>query len=135
MPIAPSGAVLRVARPSDDIQALLHFYCKGLGLRLLASFTDHDGFDGVILGHESVPYHLEFTRMHGHHAGKAPSRDHLLVFYLPRRAEWVQAIEAMQQAGFEPVPSCNPYWDREGATFEDPDGYRVVLQNARWHAA
>ncbi len=27
----------------------------------------------------------------------------------------------------------NPYWDKLGRTFEDPDGYRVVLQNADWH--
>jgi hypothetical protein len=37
-------------------------------------------------------------------------------------------------AGYEPVPSFNPYWDRAGRTFEDPDGYRVVLQNAPWSA-
>lgn len=28
----------------------------------------------------------------------------------------------------------NPYWDRLGLTFEDPDGDRVVLQNAAWGA-
>jgi len=26
----------------------------------------------------------------------------------------------------------NPYWDRCGLTFEDPDGYRVVLQRENW---
>jgi hypothetical protein len=31
-----------------------------------------------------------------------------------------------------PVPSANPYWDRKGRTFEDVDGYRVVLQNDVW---
>jgi hypothetical protein len=30
------------------------------------------------------------------------------------------------------VQSFNPYWDQHGKTFEDPDGYRVVLQNAAW---
>ncbi len=38
----------------------------------------------------------------------------------------------MRVPGFEPVPAFNPYWDRNGATFEDPDGYRVLLQNAPW---
>lgn len=28
------------------------------------------------------------------------------------------------------VVSFYPYWDKQGKTFEDPDGYRVVLQNA-----
>ena len=26
----------------------------------------------------------------------------------------------------------NPHRDRQGKTFEDEDGYRVVLQNADW---
>ena len=34
--------------------------------------------------------------------------------------------------GFDPVPAFNPYWDRAGLTFEDPDGYRTVLQHAAW---
>jgi hypothetical protein len=38
----------------------------------------------------------------------------------------------MRAAGFAPVASFKPYWDRQGVTFEDPDGYRVVLQNAAW---
>jgi Questin oxidase-like len=33
---------------------------------------------------------------------------------------------------FESVKAFNPYWDRNGKTFEDPDGYRVVLQHANW---
>ena len=35
-------------------------------------------------------------------------------------------------AGFQAVSSSNPYWERAGRTFEDPEGYRVVLQNAQW---
>ena len=38
----------------------------------------------------------------------------------------------MIEAGFRPVPSYNPYWDQYGKTFEDPDGYRVVLANRTW---
>jgi hypothetical protein len=38
----------------------------------------------------------------------------------------------MAKAGFAPVESFNPFWDRDGLTFEDPDGYRAVLQNAAW---
>ena len=41
----------------------------------------------------------------------------------------------MQAAGFKVVPSFNPYWDPRGRTFEDPDGYRTVLQQAAWLAA
>lgn len=123
---------LRIARPSDDLDALIPFYRDGLGLEVIASFKDHDGFDGIMFGARDAPYHFEFTRSAHHEAGKAPSMDHLAVFYLPDATDWMQAIERMRQAGFAPVASCNPYWDANGKTFEDPDGYRVVLQNAAW---
>ena len=126
------SATLRVARPSDNLEALLPFYRDGLGLTVLYRFEDHDGFDGVMLGAPGAPYHLEFTRARGHAAGRAPTPDNLLVFYLPDDAEWAVAIERMRSAGFEPVRAFNPYWDRGGRTFEDPDGYRVVLQHDRW---
>ena len=125
-------ATLRVARPSDDLEALLRFYRDGLGFAVLDRFTDHDGFDGIMLGHAGAPYHLEFTAQRGHRAGRAPNEDHLLVFYLPDAALWRAAVERMRVAGFAPVLSCNPYWDRDGVTFEDPDGYRIVLQHAAW---
>ena len=123
---------LRVARPSDDLDALLRFYRKGLGLTLLYRFQNHEGFDGIMLGHPGAPYHFEFTRAHGHKAGRASTQDNLLVFYLPDAAEWSAAVRRMREAGFDPVPSFNPYWDRGGATFEDPDGYRVVFYQAAW---
>lgn len=125
-------AILRVARPTDDLERLLPFYCDGLGLRVLYRFTDHDGFDGIMLGWDGAPYHLEFTRAHGHTAGRAPTLDNLLVFYLPERIAWEAAVARMRTAGFESVVAFNPYWDRSGATFEDPDGYRVVLQQGNW---
>ncbi|WP_371418616.1 hypothetical protein [Acidisoma sp. S159] len=33
--------------------------------------------------------------------------------------------------GFPAVASFNPYWDQLGRTYEDPDGYRVVIQTPR----
>ncbi|HZH26288.1 MAG TPA: VOC family protein [Azospirillaceae bacterium] len=123
---------LRVARPTDRLDEVVSFYRDGLGLEILASFENHDGFDGVMLGHPNAPYHLEFTRHHGHTAGRAPTQDNLLVFYLPERAAWEDAVSRMKNHGHAPVPSYNPYWDRHGVTFEDPDGYRVVLQNTSW---
>jgi catechol 2,3-dioxygenase-like lactoylglutathione lyase family enzyme len=123
---------LRVARPTDDLEALLRFYQRGLGFEILYRFEDHDGFDGVMLGHAGAPYHFEFTRAHGHAAGRAPTPDNLLVFYFPQAEDWQAAVARMRSAGFDPVAAFNPYWDRAGATFEDPDGYRIVLQRAAW---
>ena len=126
--------VLRVARASDDLDALLPFYRDGLGLELLYRFENHEGFDGVMLGKPGAPYHFEFTRAHGHVAGRAPTRDNLLVFYIPEKEEWRRAVDRMLAAGFSAASSFNPYWEREGVTFEDPDGYRIVLQCDLWSA-
>lgn len=123
---------LRVARPTDDLDAVVRFYGDGLGMEILFSFRDHDGFDGVMLGHPGAPYHLEFTRAAGHVAGRAPSQDNLLVFYLPDDAQWASAVARMEAAGYQAVPAFNPYWDVRGRTFEDPDGYRVVFERAAW---
>jgi hypothetical protein len=41
----------------------------------------------------------------------------------------------MTAAGFGPVRSLNPYWDAHGSTFEDFEGYRVVLYNRSWGSA
>jgi catechol 2,3-dioxygenase-like lactoylglutathione lyase family enzyme len=136
MDIAPdlAAAHLRVARPTDDLDAVVRFYRDGLGFDVLYRFADHDGFDGAMLGRAGTAYHLEFTRKAGHAAGRAPSDDNLLVFYLPDASEWHAAVARLGAAGFAAVPAFNPYWDVRGKTFADPDGYRVVLQNENWPA-
>jgi catechol 2,3-dioxygenase-like lactoylglutathione lyase family enzyme len=129
---SPGDAVLRVARPTDRLEAVVRFYTQGLGLRVLGSFEGHRGFDGVMLGGPGARYHLEFTCRRGHSVGRAPNPEHLLVFYLPDEGQWRAALERMRRAGHDAVPSLNPYWDERGRTYEDPDGYRVVLYNGSW---
>jgi catechol 2,3-dioxygenase-like lactoylglutathione lyase family enzyme len=124
--------VIRVARPTDRLDQIVRFFTDGLGFQILYRFENHEGFDGVMVGIPGEPYHLEFTQQRGHVVGRAPTQDNLLVFYLPDRQEWQGAIDRMKVTGYQPVKSYNPYWDRTGATFEDPDGYRVVLQNEVW---
>jgi uncharacterized glyoxalase superfamily protein PhnB len=125
---------LRVARPTDNVEALLPFYRDGLGLEILYQFAGHDGFDGIMFGRRGSPYHFEFTKAHGHVAGRSPTQDNLLIFYLPAIEEWQAAVDRLAAAGFPAVPAFNTYWDQQGRTFEDPDGYRVVIQNAAWTA-
>jgi catechol 2,3-dioxygenase-like lactoylglutathione lyase family enzyme len=126
------NAHLRVARPTDQLGEVVKFYRDGLGFDVLFQFANHDGFDGVMLGHKDAPYHLEFTRQRGHASGKAPTQENLLVFYLPDRDEWQRAVERLEEHGHTSTRSFNPYWDKGGMTFEDPDGYRVVLFNGSW---
>ena len=128
----PKNSILRIARPSDNLVVISRMYIEGLGFNLLGEFFDHQGFNGAIIGHPEHAYHLEFTQHNGVSAGRAPTQDNLLVFYIADQQEWSRACEQMLSAGFNSVSSYNPYWDAVGRTFEDVDGYRVVLQNREW---
>jgi len=41
---------------------------------------------------------------------------------------------ACERVGAEPVEPANPYWERNGVTIADPDGFRVVLVPRAWTA-
>lgn len=107
-------------------------YSRGLGLRILGSFQNHDGFDGVMLGAPEAGYHFEFTRSRHHPVPPSPTVEDLAVFYIPAAAEWRDTCAHMAAAGFRQVAAFNPYWEARGRTYEDPDGYRVVLEQAAW---
>jgi hypothetical protein len=126
------SAVMRVARPTNRLDKITSMYISGLGFQLIGSFKDHDGFNGSIIGHPNHTYHLEFTHHCGTKVGNAPSKDNLLVFYIPNTTEWTVNCQAMEKAGFKHIQSYNNYWDSSGKTFEDLDGYRVVLQRSEW---
>lgn len=128
-PLPRRQILMRVARPTDNLDEIVRMYRDGLRLDILGRFNDHDGFDGVILGKWDLGYQIEFTHQRDHSAGRAPTLDNLLVFYFPTQSSWSSTCEAMIKAGFKPVASWNPYWNAKGRTFEDPDGYRVVIQN------
>ena len=123
---------LRIARPVTDLARSVEMYRRGLGLTILDSFKDHDGFDGAMLGDPRSRYHLEFTRCHAHGVTPTPTAEDLLVLYIPDATEWQASCNNMRAAGFRQVASFNPYWDARGRTYEDPDGYRTVLQRAEW---
>ena len=123
---------IRIARPVRDLARTESMYCRGLGLRVVGRFENHDGFDGVMLGLKGSSYHFEFTHCRIHPIAPAPTLEDLLVFYVPAAAEWQTACASMLAAGFKQVPPFNPYWEKRGRTYEDPDGYRIVLQQAEW---
>ena len=130
--IRPMLAHLRIARATAHLDEVLRFYRDGLGFELVGEFHDHEGFDGVMLGHVGAAYHLEFTRERGGLAAPAPSPENLLVFYLEDAKSYQAAITRLESLGNVPVPSHNPFWDRNGRTYADADGYRVVLYHGAW---
>src|SRR4051794_37879631 len=54
------------------------------------------------------------------------------VIAAPSGSTFEEAIERIVSNGIGSVKSTNPYWDENGVTFEDPDGYRTVLHNGAW---
>jgi catechol 2,3-dioxygenase-like lactoylglutathione lyase family enzyme len=119
---------LRIARHTERLDEVVAFYRDGIGLTEIGGFRDHDGYDGVFLGVPGTGAHLELTGG-GEHGAPQPHPESLLVFYLGDEAE-VQKVAA--RLGADPVPPANPYWVEHGLTFEDPDGFAVVLVPERW---
>ena len=123
---------MRIARPVTDLVRACTMYSQGLELQRIADFTDHAGFSGIMVGRPELAWHIEFTHCHDHPRQPAPTDEDLLVLYYPDKAAWQQACARMTAAGFRTMRSFNPYWDTNGKTFVDDDGYRVVLQNRDW---
>lgn len=119
---------LRVARHTDQLDEVVAFYRDRLGLTEVGRFRDHDGYSGVFLEVPGTAAHLEFTAG-GRHAAPLPHPDSLLVLYLGNDAAVAEAAERLDA---DPVAPGNPYWAAHGLTFEDPDGFRVVLVPERW---
>jgi catechol 2,3-dioxygenase-like lactoylglutathione lyase family enzyme len=119
---------LRVARHTERLQEVVGFYRDGIGLTQIGGFRGHDGYDGVFLAVPGTGAHLELTNGGGQGA-PAPHPGSLLVFYLGDEAT-VQTVAA--RLGVDPVRPANPYWVEHGLTFQDPDGFRVVLVPEPW---
>lgn len=120
-------AQVRIARPTNQLAAVVNFYRDGLGLQELTRFEGHTGFTEVILGLPGFNYHLEFTQHQDGNPGDAPSEDNLLVFYIPDTTAIEKIVQRLATMGYTAVPPFNPYWAKGGITIPDPDGWRVVL--------
>lgn len=121
---------MRVGRPTDNLLEITKMYVAGLGFEVIGGFDGHGDFSGRMVGHPKHSYHLEFTTHKTEKAGRAPTLENLLVFYIPDEVQFAAAIDRMSTSGFKKVKSFNPYWEGAAQTFEDLDGYRVVISNA-----
>ncbi len=121
------GIEVRVARPTDKLPEVLAFYRDGLGLPVIGHFEGHAGYSGVMLGLPDSRCHLEFTHLAQGSPCPAPTKDNLLVLYMPDLQAHEVAVARLKAQGHNPVKPENPYWEERCFTFEDPDGWRVVL--------
>jgi Glyoxalase/Bleomycin resistance protein/Dioxygenase superfamily len=129
MPTSPTA--VRIARPTGALEPVRSFYEDTVGFTVLWSFTDHDGFDGVIFGLPGEAVQLEIVRS-PHGDVPAPTNEDALVLYFDDDGQRTELLDRLRQAGVVEVapddPSLNPYWPRAGArTFVDPDGYRLIV--------
>jgi catechol 2,3-dioxygenase-like lactoylglutathione lyase family enzyme len=128
-----SLVAMRVARPTADLDRIRSFYEHVVGLPLLWSFVDHDGFDGAIFGLPDERAQLEIVRS-PHGDVPAPTNEDVLVLYQSDTSAADDLVARLRRAGTVEVsddPTLNPYWPRHGArTFSDPDGYRLIVAPA-----
>jgi catechol 2,3-dioxygenase-like lactoylglutathione lyase family enzyme len=112
---------VRIARPTRDLERTVAFY-GALELPVLASFQDHAGYTGVVLGLPDASRQLELVLRDGE--DPAPTDEDQLVLYLGSAERVEKAAELIRAQGFESRAAANPYWERNGAVcFVDPDGY------------
>ncbi|NYJ08560.1 GNAT family N-acetyltransferase [Petropleomorpha daqingensis] len=127
MTSAARWTAARVAHPVADLQRSTAFYGELLGLPRRGGFTGHDGYDGVFF---ELPGGTELELTTGPARPRPGTEEDLLVLYLGTADAVREAADRLGTAGVTAVPAANPYWDRWGRTFLDPDGYRVVLAAA-----
>jgi ribosomal protein S18 acetylase RimI-like enzyme len=114
----------RIARPVRDLDRSAAFYGTVLGLRPGGGFRGHDGYDGAFF---ELPGGGELELTSGPTQPVPGSEEDLLVLYLPSAPEVAAVAASIASAGVRQVSSPNPYWNRHGRTFLDPDGHRVVV--------
>lgn len=119
---------LRIARHTERLDEVVAFYRDGIGFPEIGRFRDHDGYDGVFLAIPGSGAHLELTRG-GVHGPPVPHPESLLVLYV---GDPGGVHEVTNRLRTDPVAPANPYWAAHGLTFEDPDGFRIVLVPERW---
>ena len=120
----------RFARHTNNLEAIKSFYIGILGLELLGSFENHNGYDGVFIGIPNTDWHLEFTKSDEKIAFNF-NEDDILVLYPNTKIEFNVLISNLLRHHISSITSKNPYWNENGQMYLDPDGYRVVISHLK----
>ena len=120
----------RFARHTNNLEQLKSFYTSVLGLELLGSFENHNGYDGIFLGKPNENWHLEFTKSN-EVVSLNFNKDDILVFYPNSKLEYELIYEKLKHHSIKTIEAKNPYWNEHGIMFLDPDGYRIVISHLK----
>lgn len=121
----------RLARHTNRIDEIIDFYTNALGLSILGNFEAHDGYDGVFIGLPGALWHLEFTTTREHVSHKF-DEDDLLVFYPESKEDYEDMLVSLYNNDVvEEVPK-NPYWEKNGKLFKDPDGHGIIVSSVKF---
>lgn len=120
----------RNARHTDNLKLIEAFYTGVLGLEVLFSFENHDGYNGIFLGKKDHDWHLEFTTSK-HRAVHKFDLEDLLVFYPTEKDAYDKIVEQIEANSIEKIKSRNPYWNDNGIMIRDPDGFGVIVSHLK----
>lgn len=118
------------ARHTNQLESLVDFYTKIIGLEVLGRFENHSGYDGVFLGYPSAEWHLEFTQS-TEQVKHAFDEDDCLVFYPTNHATYLKILSNIEFKGIPQEKAKNPYWNKNGVSIKDPDGYSVIVSSMK----
>ncbi len=121
---------LRIARHTNKIEEIKIFYTTILNLEILGEFQKHNGYDGIFIGKPTFDWHLEFITTH-EDVNHQFDEDDCLVFYPTTQQEYDEIIERLELHHIKPIKSKNPYWNDNGISFLDPDGFIVIVSPIR----
>lgn len=120
----------RSARHTNNLTALFDFYTNILGMELLFSFENHNGYSGAFVGIQGQDWHLEFTQS-GDSASHSFDEDDVWVFYPSNKKEYAQILQNISNHGIQKIAAKNPFWNDNGVCIQDPDGFRVIISSMK----
>lgn len=117
---------LRVARHTNNLEAIEDFYVDILGFEKLGGFENHNNYDGIFIGKSGLDWHFEFTQSQTK-ANHTFDEDDVIVLYPKTILDYNELIKRLLQYKISSIHAINPFWNENGQMFLDPDGYRIVV--------
>lgn len=117
---------LRIARHTNNLEAIEDFYVNILGFEQLGGFENHNNYDGIFIGKSGLDWHFEFTQSQTK-ANHTFDEDDVIVLYPKTILDYNVLIKKLLQHNISSIHAINPFWNENGKMFLDPDGYRIVI--------